>query len=68
MDKITKIIQAGARAILPVFCITPLPALYQESGLLPTKTKLDYIAASATICLYYLNPYHLLHKQAARIA
>ena len=68
MDKIAKVIQAGARVILPVFCTTPLPALYQESGLLPAETELDYIAASALICLHHLDPYHPLRKQAARIA
>lgn len=68
LDKIAKVIQTGARAILPVFRTTPLPALYRESGLLPAEVELDYIATSATIRVRPLDPYHPLRKRAAKIA
>jgi ribonuclease HI len=68
LNKIAKVIQTGARAILPVFRTTPLPALYRESGLLPAEVELDYIATSATIRVRRLDPYHPLRRRAARIA
>jgi ribonuclease HI len=67
LDKIAKVIQTGARAILPVYCTTPLPALYRESGLLPAEVELDYIAASAAIRVRRLDPYHPLRKRTAKI-
>ncbi|KAJ6033763.1 reverse transcriptase [Penicillium canescens] len=68
LDKIAKVIQTGARAILPVFRTTPLPALYRESGLLPAEVELDYIATSATIRVRRLDPHHPLRKRVANIA
>jgi hypothetical protein len=67
LDKIAKVIQTGARAILPVYCTTPLPALYRESGLLPAEVELDYIAAAATIRVRRLDPHHPLRRRAAKI-
>jgi hypothetical protein len=67
LDQVTKVILAGARAILPVYCTTPIPVLYRESGLLPAEVELDYIAASATVRLRRLDPYHPLYRRAARI-
>lgn len=67
LDKIAKVIQTGARAILPVFRATPLPALYRESGLLPAELELDYIATSATIRVRRLDPYHPVRRRAAKI-
>lgn len=67
LDRIIKVIQAGARAILPVYCTTPVPALYQESGLLPAETKLNYLATTAIIRLRRLDPYHPLCKRAEGI-
>ncbi|KAI9034741.1 reverse transcriptase, partial [Aspergillus affinis] len=67
LDKITRVILAGARAILPVYRTTPIPALYRESGLLPAEIELDYIAATATVRLRRLDPYHPLRKRAERV-
>jgi hypothetical protein len=68
LDKVAKVIQTGARATLPVFCTTPLPVLYRESGLLTAEDELHYIATSATIRVRHLDPYHPLRRRAARIA
>jgi hypothetical protein len=68
LDQITKVILASIRAILPVYCTTSIPILHQESGLLPAEVELDYIAASATVRLRRLDPYHPLYRRAARTA
>ena len=67
LKKIAKVILTGARAILPAFRTTPTPILYRESGLLPAEIELNYIAASATVCLRRLDPYHPLRRRAASI-
>jgi hypothetical protein len=55
---------AGARAVLPVFSTTPIPALYRESGFYPPEIKLDQIALKAITHLSQLDPYHPLWKRA----
>jgi hypothetical protein len=60
LDQITKAILAGVRVILPVYRTTSIPVLHQESGFSPAEVELDYIAASATVCLRRLDPYHPL--------
>ncbi|KAI9036018.1 uncharacterized protein KD926_002540 [Aspergillus affinis] len=67
LDKITRVILAGARAILPVYRTTPIPALYRESGLLPAEIELNYLAATATVRLRRLDPYHPLRRRAERV-
>jgi hypothetical protein len=68
LDGITKVILAGARAVLPVYRTTPVPVLHRESGLLPAEIELDYLAAITTVRLRRLDPYHLLRKRAEGIA
>jgi hypothetical protein len=68
LDRITKVILAGARAVLPVYRTTPVPVLYRESGLLPAEIELDYLAATTTVRLRRLDPYHPLRKRAEGIA
>jgi hypothetical protein len=68
LDQITKMILAGARMILPVYCTTLTSILHRESGLLLAEIELDYIAASAADRLRRLDPYHPLYRRAARIA
>ncbi|KAI9034729.1 uncharacterized protein KD926_006534, partial [Aspergillus affinis] len=67
LDKITRVILAGARAILPVYRTTPTPTLFRESGLLPAEIELDYIASTATARLRRLDPYHPLRRRAERV-
>jgi ribonuclease HI len=67
LKKISTVILAGARAVLPVFRTTPVPILHRESGLLPPQIELDQIASSASIRLRRLDPYHPLRKRAERI-
>lgn len=67
LNKIAKVIQTGARVILPIYYITPLPTLYQESGLLLAEIKLNHIATSAVIYVYHLDPYHPLRRRAVKI-
>jgi hypothetical protein len=61
-------ILTDARTVLPVYCTTPIPILHRESGLSSAEVELDYIAASATVRLRRLDPYHPLYRRVARIA
>jgi ribonuclease HI len=67
LDEITKVILAGARAVLPVYRTTPTPVLHRESGLLPAAIELDYLATTATTRLRRLDPYHPLRKRGEGI-
>ncbi|EED14277.1 hypothetical protein TSTA_104910 [Talaromyces stipitatus ATCC 10500] len=58
----------SARAVLPVFCTTLKPVLYQESGFSPLEIELDQIALLATVRLWRLDPYHPLRRRAEQIA
>ncbi|EED11447.1 hypothetical protein TSTA_007370 [Talaromyces stipitatus ATCC 10500] len=68
LEKLTKVILIGARAVLPVFRTTPKPVLYRESGFSPPEIELDQIALLATVCLRRLDPYHPLRRCAEQIA
>ncbi|EED11975.1 conserved hypothetical protein [Talaromyces stipitatus ATCC 10500] len=68
LEKLTKVILTGARAVLPVFRTTPKPVLYRESGFSPPEIELDRIALLATVRLRRLDPYHLLRRRAEQIA
>jgi hypothetical protein len=65
---ITKVILAGARAVLLVYQTTLVPVLYWESGLLLAKIELDYLAAITIVRLRRLDPYYPLCKRAEGIA
>ncbi|KAI9035498.1 ribonuclease H family protein [Aspergillus affinis] len=67
LDRVTKVILAGARAVLPVYRTTPLPALYRESGLLPAEIELDYRVATAIVCIRRLDPYHPFRRRAEEV-
>ncbi|KAI9034733.1 uncharacterized protein KD926_006350 [Aspergillus affinis] len=64
LNRVTKVILAGARAVFPVYRTTLIPALYRESGLLPAEIELDYIAAAATVRIRRLDPYYSLRRRA----
>ncbi|EED20549.1 conserved hypothetical protein [Talaromyces stipitatus ATCC 10500] len=68
LEKLTKVILTGARAVLPVFRTTPKPVLYRESGFSPPEIELDRIALLATVRLRRLDPYHPLRRRAEQIA
>jgi hypothetical protein len=68
LDQITRVILAGARAVLSIYRTTPTPVLYRELGLLPAEIELDYTATTATVHLRRLDPYHPLRRRAERIA
>jgi hypothetical protein len=68
LDQIARVILAGARVVIPVYCTTLTPVLYRESGLLPAEIELDYTATTATVRLRRLDPYHPLRRRAERIA
>ncbi|EED12688.1 hypothetical protein TSTA_052120 [Talaromyces stipitatus ATCC 10500] len=68
LEKLTKVILTGARAVLPVFRTTPKPVLYRESGFSPPEIELDRIALLATVRLWHLDPYHPLQRRAEQIA
>jgi hypothetical protein len=68
LDRITKVILARARAVLPVYQTTLVPVLHQESRLLLAEIKLDYLATITIVRLHRLDPYHLLRKRAEGIA
>ncbi|KAF7139722.1 hypothetical protein CNMCM5793_007559 [Aspergillus hiratsukae] len=67
LKRITTVILAGARAVLPVFRTTPVSVLHRESGLLAPQIELDQVASLATTRLRRLDPYHPLRKRARRI-
>ncbi|KAI9034981.1 ribonuclease H family protein [Aspergillus affinis] len=67
LDRVTKVILAGARAVLPVYRTTPIPALYRESGLLPAEIELDYRVATAAVRIRRLDPYHPLRRRAEKV-
>jgi hypothetical protein len=67
LDQIARVILTSIKTVLSIYHTTPTPVLYQESGLLPTKIKLDYTATIATAHLRRLDPYHPLRRRAERI-
>jgi hypothetical protein len=67
LNALRKVVLAGARAILPVFCTTPTAALHRESGLLPPEIELNQLALLATVRLRRLDPYHPLRVRAEKI-
>ena len=67
LDIIRKVVLAGARAILPVFCTTPIAALHRESGLIPPEIELNQLALMATVRLRRLDPYHPLRRRAETV-
>ena len=67
LDSLAKVVLAGARAILPVYCTTPIAVLHRESGLLPPEIELNQLAYSATARLRRLDPAHPLLKRARKI-
>ncbi|EED18955.1 conserved hypothetical protein [Talaromyces stipitatus ATCC 10500] len=68
LEKLTKVILTGARAVLPVFRTTPISVLYRESGFSPPEIELDRIALPATVRLRRLDPYHPLRRRAEQVA
>ena len=64
LKKLTKVVLAGARAVLPVFRTTPVSVLHRESGFSPPEIELDQIALLAAVRLRRLDPYHPLRKWA----
>jgi hypothetical protein len=67
LDSLAKVVLAGARAILPVYCTTSTAVLYRESGLLPPEIELNQLASSATARLRRLDPAHPLVKRSRKI-
>lgn len=68
LKKLTKVVLAGARAVLPAFRTTPISVLHRESGFPPPDIELDQIALLAAVRLRRLDPYHPLRKRAEQIA
>ena len=67
LDSLAKVVLAGARAILPVYCTTSTAVLHRESGLLPPEIELNQLAFSAAARLRRLDPFHPLLKRARKI-
>ncbi|EED16912.1 hypothetical protein TSTA_019730 [Talaromyces stipitatus ATCC 10500] len=57
----------SARAVLPVFRITPIPVVYRESRFSPPDIELDRIALLATVRLRRLDLYYPLRRRAEQI-
>jgi hypothetical protein len=67
LDSLAKVVLAGARAVLPVYCTTPTAALHRESGLLPPEIELNQLALSATTRIRRLDPSHPLRRRATKV-
>lgn len=67
LNTLRKVVLAGARAVLPVFCTTPTVALHRESGLLPPEIELNQLALMATVRIRRLDPDHPLRLRAEKI-
>ena len=67
LGSLAKVVLAGARAILPVYCTTPTAVLYRESGLLPPEIELNQLAYLAATRLRRLDPTHPLLKRARKV-
>jgi ribonuclease HI/endonuclease/exonuclease/phosphatase family metal-dependent hydrolase len=67
LDSLAKAVLAGARAVLPVYCTTPIAVLHRESGLLPPEIELNQLALAATTRLRRLDPSHPLRRRATKV-
>jgi hypothetical protein len=67
LASLSKVVLAGARAVLPVYRTVPAAALHRESGLLPPEIELDQLALLSAVRLRRLDPYHPLRKRSERI-
>jgi ribonuclease HI/exonuclease III len=67
LQKLSKAVLAGARAILPAYRTIPLPVLYRESGFLLPQLELEQIANSATVRIRRLDAYHPLRTRAEEV-
>jgi ribonuclease HI len=67
LNTLQKVVLAGARAVLPVFCTTPTAALYRESGLLPPEIELNQLALMDTVRIRRLDPDHPLRLRAEEV-
>lgn len=61
---LTKTINLGLRAILPVHKTIPVPALYREAGILPASLLLEGIRFRQALRIQTLDDKHPLKKRA----
>ncbi|KAI1007801.1 hypothetical protein K3495_g427 [Podosphaera aphanis] len=63
---IEKVHNATARAILPIYHITPTASLFREAGINPAEIALDSTSRRAAIRTRGLDPQHPLYKRAIK--
>jgi hypothetical protein len=51
-----KVTYSGVRAILPMYCTTPIAALLKEANILPAEIKLERLSQAATVRTICLDP------------
>jgi len=56
-----------ARAILPAYRTTPMPALLKEAGILPAEIELDKLSQTFAARTSRLDPQYPLHLQSVTV-
>ncbi|POS82270.1 hypothetical protein EPUL_006271 [Erysiphe pulchra] len=65
---LSKAIHMSLRTILPIYCSTPLPILFRERGLPPTRIMLEEIKLRKALRIQNLDARHPMRKRAYSVA